>query len=151
MENRFKVYLDRFPEIRSMIVQDIDIPEDPPERIQLYTTERGSWNFEDAFDGEVFDSLHDECEKRARGLDVVRGWIERQTEGTNQEKHFKSLKDIQNDSGIDFTERKRQMKQEWESFTLTSQHLFNYMQIFEFYEKILNKKLAEYRRETYAV
>ena len=151
MENRFKVYLDRFPEIRSMIVQDIDIPEDPPERVQLYSTERGGWNRKDAFEGVVFESLHDECEKRARGLDVVRGWIERQKEGTNQEKHFKSLEDIQNDSGIDFTERTKQMKHEWELFTLRSQHLFNYMQIFKFEEKIYMKKLAEYRREIYAV
>ena len=145
MENRFKVYLGGLPEIRSMIAQHIDIPE-APVHVQLYTTERGGWNLKDAFEGEVFDSLHDECKKRARGLDVGRGWIERQKERTNQEKHFKSLEDIQNEPGIDFTERTRLMKQECESFTMRSQHLFNYMQTFKFEEKIYMKKLAEYRR-----
>ena len=132
-----------------MIAQHLDIPENPPDSIQLYTDNAPPENYFDPFDETEFESLHDECEQRAAGLDVARRWVEKQ--GVNQEEHFKSLEEIQNRAGLSFAERTRQQKQEWESFTIRSQLLFNYMQIFRFEEKILNKKLAEYRRETYAV
>ena len=132
-----------------MIAQHLDIPEDPREYIQLYSNNQAIENYFDPFDETEFESLHDECEQRAAGLDVARRWVEKQ--GVNQEEHFKSLEEIQNRAGLSFAERTRQQKQEWESFTIRSQLLFNYMQIFRFEEKIYMKKLAEYRREIYAV
>ena len=144
--NRFKIYLGDKPQIRSMIAQHIDIPEDPPESIQLYINNKAPENYFDPFDEVKFKSLQEEYEQRAAELDASRELVKKQKERTNQEKHFKSLEDIQNEPGIDFTERTRLMKQEWESFTKRSQHLFNYMQTFKFEEKIYMKKLAEYRR-----
>lgn len=139
-------------EVRPLIAQHLDIPDKPPFHVQLWTRENGSYNYVDPFEGDAFDSLHDECEQRANNLDTVRQWVEKQKKYTSLEQHFEKLEQIQNTPGIGFSERARQIQQEWESFTTRSQLLFKYMQIFKFEAKILNRKLAEYRRQNlYAV
>ena len=134
-----------------MIAQHLDIPENPPDSIQLYTDNAPPENYFDPFDEVKFKSLQEEYEQRAAELDASRELVEKQKERTNQEEHFKKLEEIQNNRGISCEDRTRLQRQEWETFTHNSQFLFNYMQILKFEEKILNKKLAEYRREIYAV
>ena len=83
--NRFKIYLDDVPEIRSMIAQHIDIPEDPPEHIQLYVNNAPPEKYVDPFDETEFESFQEEYEQRAESLDIYRQWVETQKEKTNRE------------------------------------------------------------------
>ena len=157
MENRFKIYLNNptndLPEVRAMIAKHLNIPEDPPESIQLFQDNRAVEHYTDPFDEdeEEFESFQKEYEHRAENLDIYRTWINEMKEENNREKHFQKLEEIQNRPGITCAQRTELQRQEWETFTHKSQVLFNYMQILKFEEKILMKKLAEYRREIYAV
>ena len=154
--NRFKIYLNNpekdLPEIRSMIAQHLDNPEDPPDCIQLYTDDdRVMENYYDPYDEMTFKSFQEEYEKRKESLDINRQLVETQKGRTNQEEHFKQLEEIQNSRVLSCEDRMRRQIQEWKNFTLRNQLLFKYIQIANFEEKILMKKLAEYRREIYAV
>ena len=139
-------------EVRTLIAQHLDIPDEPPVHVQLYTTELGSYDYVDPFNEDAFDSLYDECQKRATYLDMSRRWVENQKKSTSQERHFEALEQIQNTPGLSFDHRAAQLQQEWRHFTTKTELLFKYMQIFKFEEAILNRKLAEYRRQNvYAV
>ena len=153
--NRFKIYLNNpekdLPEIRSMIAQHLDIPEDPREYIQLYSDNQAIENYFDPFKETTFKSFQEEYEQRRESLDINRKYINELKEGTNQEEHFQKLDEIQNNRGISCAQRTRLQRQEWETFAIKSQILFKYIQIANFEEKILDKKLADYRLKIYAV
>ena len=152
--NRYKVYFNNpkndLPEIRAMIAKHLKIPEEPRWYIQLYTDDREMENYYDPYGETTFTSLQEEYETRTESLDINRQLIEKQKERVNQEEHFKKLEEIQNSIEISNAQRTELQREEWKGFTARSQLLFKYIQVFEFEEKILLKKLAEYRRKEYA-
>lgn len=140
-------------EIRTSIAQHIDIPDEPPDHIQLYMADTGAYNYYDLFGPhgltiqEPFRDLHDECAQRAARLDGLRTTIEAQEHFASQQAHFEEMTGIQNMPGISFQDRARQQADAWRAFTIRTQLLFNYRQKYNFEEQILMKRLAEYRRQ----
>ena len=138
-------------EVRTLIAQHIDIPDEPPDNAHFYMTS-GSRIYRDPFLGHVFDSLYDECKQRAEFLDGARRMVIHVKESTDFQRHYERLKRIQNTPGLSFEERSLLLSQEWNYFTTKNQQLVRSMQIFDMHEAILNRRLAQYRQQNiYAV
>ena len=133
-------------EVRTQIAQHIDIPDAPRDAAHFYMS-WGSYISRDPFLGRVFDSLYDECKQRAELLNDARIMVIHTKKRTGIEEHYEELERIQNKHGLTFSERSELLSKEWHYFTTRNQQLVQYMQAFDMQEAILNRRLAEYRRQ----